>query len=252
MVHQLAASVGISLPVGNAAAQSISDNWVLPAEWQLKMIRVTDGSTQSGDILAWPGHIGIAESGASGTNAISSTGSPGQCVPNINPPRGPRSLPASVFGAVSTRLRLVTTLSGTFDMPIRCAGTSSDAAVLRFEINNDAGGPFSSAGSGTDYDGAPLCFLLNGSYDQIENVVSATLSLCDNTRADGFSIELLTDDTGYFAMQKVIDNGGCLAEARLIRIQDPSSQALPAPRAPVSSSHTEQHNRAPTFGGGSQ
>ena len=219
LVYQIATRAGISLPVGTSATQSNPASWRLPSQWQLEMKLVTDGAIESGDILGWSGHIGIAETGGAIVNVISATGRPGECSANINPPRGPRSLPLSEFGPPTAILRLVTTLSGTFDMPIRCAGQPTDAAVLRFEINNDKGGPFQATGTGTDYDGTPLCFTLAGDYDQASNEVSALLSLCDQSRKDSFSVRLLTDDTGYFPLRKVVDNGGCAGEARLIRLQ---------------------------------
>jgi cell wall-associated NlpC family hydrolase len=236
LVYQLANSAGISLPVGTANTQADPASWVIPDEWQLEMKSITDGSTQSGDIIAWSGHIGIAEDGSADPNVISATGVPGQCAKNIAPPRGPRSLPMSVLSSSigsepTARLRLVTTLSGIFDMGIKCVDQPEEAAVIRFEINNDEGGPFQATGSGTDYDGTPLCFTLDGTYDQTANEVSALLSLCDNSRQDSFAVTLLQDNTGYFPLVKVVDNGGCFAEARLSRIQEEAAQqsSLKAP-----------------------
>ena len=224
LLHQIAVGVGISLPVGTSVTQADPASWVIPEDWQLEMKLVTDGSSQSGDIVAGPGHSGIAESAEADSNVISAVGVPNQCAVNIGGERGPKSLPMSSMvtslGEVTSRLRLVTTLSGTFDMPIKCVDQTTDAGVLRFEINNDDGGPFEAEGEGIDYDGDLLCFNLSGNYDQISNEVSAVLSLCDETRKDSFTVTLLQDGTDYFPLEKVVDNGGCFAEARLIRIQD--------------------------------
>lgn len=220
LVYNIATAAGIPLPQGTAATQGNPDSWGIPPEWQLKMKLITDGLVESGDIVAWSDHIGIAESSGSSSsvNVISSTGQPGDGEKNIKPPRGPRSLLITQLkSSAPTILRLVTTLSGNFDMHIRCQDQPTDAAIVNFSINNDNGGPFQSAGSGTDYNGTPLCFNLNGEYDQNNNIASATLSLCDNSRSDSFVEELLADDTGYFTLTKVIDNGGCTAEARLVR-----------------------------------
>src|SRR6185295_1095855 len=103
----------------------------------------------------------------------------------------------------------------------------TDAGVVTFKIDNDNGGAFKASGTGVDYNGAPLCFNLDGTYDQLANLAVAKLSLCDNTRADSFSQKLLEDDTGYFALTKVKNNGGCFAEARLVRKPDDAPKAAP-------------------------
>jgi hypothetical protein len=100
LISLIWASVGVTAPTSTSdkekpsAAQSIPSRWTLPADWQLQMTLVTDGTIQSGDLVAWKGHIGIAET--SGTTAtahvISSTGHYAECLKNITPPRGPRTL----------------------------------------------------------------------------------------------------------------------------------------------------------------
>jgi hypothetical protein len=237
MIINAAAAAGLTAPV-SSASQANPDNWVLPEDWKLKMKLVTDGSIQTGDIVAWSGHTGIA---LNSSHFVSSTGRPGQCIQNINPPRGPRDLTYSAFGqGMPTKvLRLTTTLSGAWDMKIRCTGAATDAAIIRFNINNDQGGAFTANGAGVDYDGTPLSFLLNGNYNQISNTVDATLAFTDGTRSDRFTQTLLEDATGYFPLTKVIDNGGCDASASLVRVQDPSqpvARVAPAGNAGVPAS----------------
>jgi cell wall-associated NlpC family hydrolase len=221
LITKVAEAAGLSAPAGSAA-QANPANWTFPKEWLLTIKRVTDGSFETGDFVAWPGHIGIAESPGSGASVtvISSTGLPGDCQKNVSPPRGPRPLTIAQLGlgTPTAVLRMVTTLSGTFDMYIRCSDRSSDAAVIRFNINNDSGGPFNATGSGTDYDGSPLSFVLKGDYDQNSNIVKATLHLVDDSRIDSFTQKLLEDDTGYFPLAKVVDNGGCPGSIRLVRV----------------------------------
>jgi hypothetical protein len=221
--------------------QSNPDAWHFPAEWQLKMKEVTDGRIRTGDLLAFPGHIGIASSTGSGSSVtfVSSTGQPNHCKTNITPPRGPRSMTVGAFGATVTRvLRIVTTLSGDYDLYIRCTQQSTDAAVLHFTINNEDGGPFSTTGTGTDYDGSPLTFRLDGTYDQGKNVLDARLTLTNGNRVDGIHVELLEDDTGYFPMTKITDNGGCAASGRLVRVnrQGPAPFPVRTPSSPRASS----------------
>lgn len=226
LIIKIAQVAGLTAPA-SSGPQSIPENWKIPEEWQLKMKLVTDGAIESGDLVAWPGHIGIAESSGSGknVNVISATGRPGECTRNISPPRGPRSLTVGALGrgAPTAVLRLVTTLSGDFDLYIRCTNQSTDAAVIRFRINNDQGGPFRATGTGTDYDGTPLSFVLEGTYDQQSNTLVAKLSLPGGSRVDEINVRLLEDDTGYFTMKKVVDNGGCTASGRLVRVTSPNT-----------------------------
>jgi hypothetical protein len=223
LIGLVAAAGGLTAPAGSGN-QANPASWNIPASWQLKWKVVTDGTIQAGDLLGWPGHIGIAESNGAGTRAnfISSTGAPNACQANMT--KGPRLLPVSAWSGPPTRvLRLVTTLSGDFDMYLRCTGEDTDAAVIRFTINNDEGGPFQATGTGIDYDGTPLSFILEGNYNQITNTLTATLSFTDGTRVDGVEVRLLDDDTGYFPLTKVVDNTGCHASARLVRVQPGAS-----------------------------
>jgi hypothetical protein len=229
LVSRIAEAAGITAPEGSGN-QGNAAQWKFPEAWQLEMKEVTDG-IQTGDILAWPGHIGIAESSGSGlsVNVISSTGIPNECEKNIQPPRGPRSLSIAALGLGSPRvLRLVTTLSGDFDLYIRCTQQSTDAAVIRFTIDNDNGGPFRATGSGIDYDGRPLSFVLEGTYNQDTNVLDALLSLADGSRVDRINVPLLEDDTGYFPLTKVVNNGGCDGSARLVRVNTPAAREAAA------------------------
>lgn len=241
LVIQAAKAADVTAPT-SSVTQGVAENWTFPPEWQLQMKQVTDGSIQTGDIVWWNGHTGLA---IGSTSFVSSTGSPGQCQRNIRPPRGPRELSYTSFGrGMPTKvLRLTTTLSGTWDMYIRCTNEITDAAIIRFNIDNNAGGAFTASGSGVDYGGAPLSFILSGDYDQIANRVDATLAFTDGTRSDQFSQTLLEDDTGYFPLTKVIDNGGCAGSARLVRVS--ATSPLRTPSAPPSGNRP----RAQTWSG---
>lgn len=234
LISLVAAAGGLTAPV-HSSTQADPEQWSIPASWQLQWKVVTDGTIQAGDLLGWPGHIGIAENNGSGTKAsfISSTGAPNECAKNLQPPRGPRFLPVSAWSGTPTVLRLVTTLSGDFDMYIRCTDQTTDAAVIRFTIDNDEGGPFHATGTGIDYNGTPLSFILEGTYNQATNTVDAHLSFTDGSRVDRMQVRLLNDDTGYFPLSKVVNNGGCPASARLVRVQPgPSLPRLRAPAPP--------------------
>lgn len=249
LVSNVASAAGLSAPAGSAA-QATPANWQVPVDWRLRMTAVTQGPMEAGDIIAWDGHVGIADSSSV---VISSTGGPGLCTANINPPRGPRPLTVSQIGlgAPKAVLRLVADLSGDWDMYIRCTGQSTDAAVIRFTISNGGGGTFSATGSGTDYNGAPLSFTLNGNYDPASNIVTATLAFVDGTRSDSFTQKLLADDTGYFPMTKVIDNSGCFGSARLVRVSSATAASVSTSPAVTRSSASSSQAPPPSslYGG---
>lgn len=110
LILKIAEAAGVTAPAGSAA-QSVPSKWNFPKDWELEMRVVTDGTIESGDLVAWPDHIGIAESAGAGlsVNVISSTGGPGLCTSNINPPKGPRSLRISAFPPPTAVLRLIST-----------------------------------------------------------------------------------------------------------------------------------------------
>ena len=238
-IYQIANRNGLRLPRSSTTyTQRLAKTWndAIPDEWKLEMKVVTDGSVENGDIIVWPSHIGLAEVVGSTVAVWSSTGNPRrlettpveQCQRNIVAPRGPRNMLLTTmerpgpqyWGPRTVTLRLVAILSGTLDMQIRCAGETSIVGTVRFEIDNEEGGEFRANGRGTDYDGTPLCFTLSGTYEQTSNDLSATLALCDGSRSDGFSIKFVSDDSGFFGLRKIVNNEGCFAQARLIRVQD--------------------------------
>ena len=87
------------------------------------------------------------------------------------------------------------TLSGTWDAFIYCTSQTTDSAVIRFNIDNDKGGPFKTTGHGTDYNRTPLSFVLSGNDDQVASVASETLFVADGSRSDSFSQKLAVEDS---------------------------------------------------------
>jgi hypothetical protein len=67
--------------------------------------------------------------------------------------------------------------------------------VIRFNIDNDKGGPFKTTGHGTDYNRTPLSFVLSGNDDQVASVASGTLFVADGSRSDSFSQKLAVEDS---------------------------------------------------------
>ena len=84
-------------PNVGVAGQRDETKWAPPLEPNLEMKEVTNGTFKQGDVVAWRGHIGIAQNGGSDPSIISSTGSnsAGACESNRQPPRGPRALKLS-------------------------------------------------------------------------------------------------------------------------------------------------------------
>jgi cell wall-associated NlpC family hydrolase len=229
LIYQMAIAAQMQVVDGQAVNQGDPKNWTIPKDWQLQWKVATDGTYQAGDLVVWSDHIGIVSKAGADPVIISSLGTPGDCDKNLNSSsRGPVSKNLSYVQGRKTEkpftLRLVATLSGAWDAFIRCTSQTTDAAVIRFNIDNDKGGPFETTGHGTDYNGTPLSFVLSGNYDQVASVASGTLFLADGSRSDSFSQKLVADDTGYFAMTKVINNGGCAISMRLNRVKVTTTQ----------------------------
>ncbi len=232
MVFQIAQAADIPIPAGGASTQGKASTWedAMPTSWNLKVKEVPSGEAlESGDIVSWGHHIGIAGKEGGVMKIFQSNGgySESYCEKNYGPNRGPRAVKWTSIkkwfkdddGDVikPTVLRIVVVLSGEFDFHLRCEGQTRDASTFKLEINNDDGGPFSAMGTGTDYNGTPLSITLSGSYDQAKNVLSGDLVPTPN-RKDRFEVKLNEDDSGYFTLSKVKDNGGCTVQGRLVRI----------------------------------
>jgi hypothetical protein len=138
-IYNVAMAAGISAPLGDntvppSVAQSQPANYIVPSGLSLQL--VTDGSIQAGDILAWPGsrHVGIANSPA---EVISSTGTSNDCIPNINPPKGPRTLTIGGLrlGQPTATLRLVSGIPpGTYTSTFTMAGPAGVGCVYTYTL----------------------------------------------------------------------------------------------------------------------
>jgi len=143
LVAQLALQVGISLPAKDALQQGDAGNWKPPSDWQIKMQTVGDGTIETGDILAWSTHIGIADVAGSEVAVISSTGHKGECAYNIVPKAGPRSMPleyltATKLGKPALTLRL-TAMGGGGNgggTPTTATSTTSTSSTTTTTINS--------------------------------------------------------------------------------------------------------------------
>jgi len=76
-------------------------------------------------------------------------------------------------------------------------------------------------GIGNDYDGSRLSYVISGDYIEATGEVNAEINWAfeDSSvkRVDGFSTNLDTADTGDVPLTKVVDNGGCYGEIRIVK-----------------------------------
>jgi hypothetical protein len=112
------------------------------------------------------------------------------------------------------------TVSGTWRVYLRCAGSAEDAVVFEVDIIQ-SGDNFTGSGSGEDYDGTPLNVTLQGAYFTYGNQISGTLTIRSESRPDridGFTVTLL-NDTGYVPTSNDNSSTGCDKEARFLKIE---------------------------------
>ncbi len=239
---------------GSAVAESDTTNWkkaLAAAGSDYSNIRAQSftssqlalNQVQSGDIVYFYGndnngnsgivHIGIALTDPNGNLMLyqSNGRSSSMCQKNYDGKHGPRRIAVNApiaqsgwnftdYGVV----RLVASISGNWNAYIRCADASYDAITLglKFPVVNN--GTYQATGSGTDYTGEAINVTISGNYSVTTNTLTGTIvyqfpSAPTEQRSDQFSISLNYDDTGYSDLTKVIDNGGCSAQIRLVNQQ---------------------------------
>ena len=274
-VAQMAKEAGLSGFPDGTSNQGVAENWntILEKDEKWKDIFMKDfkkiplDELQNGDIIIWSQHIGMIAGTGSESFLFNSNGGTGKdCVTkdgkldencikiehekNRGLYRGPNPIP--IRKAVFTKgywggnyriLRLVTNITGEWQLKLRCAGEATDALDLTVELKAlGTDEPytvirkFSGTGVGLDYDGETVINAkLEGEYNQETNKmkakISTTFSNSSEVREDSFEVLLQQDDTGYFPTTKTIDNGGCDAEARLInkKIEEPDARIQAKP-----------------------
>jgi len=114
----------------------------------------------------------------------------------------------------------ITTVEGTWNFHLRCAGESSDASLITLNLNETTGGSYSGSGSGTDYNGTPMQHTLSGFYNSsnhnMTGELTSTFSGSSCVRVDNFNITLDSGDSGYFFMNQT-QACGCDGEGRLVK-----------------------------------
>lgn len=252
-VYEMALAGGVNLGNrSNLSAAAETD----PATWQnaiqangdeYKKIRVEDVSNEinnqdskleTGDIIyfydakgAAAHHIGIVLKDAAGQiYFLNSYGNPdANCDTHFS--KGPSLLSIQkqswfANGYNYGVLRIITDISGNWNLFIRCKDQSYDAIKysIKFETSKNDNN-VTGKGSGIDYDGQTVVNVeFTGQYIRNDNVLRGKLNFTFPTnpsgnRVDSFEIRLNDDDTGYFNIQKVVDNSGCYIQTKLINLE---------------------------------
>ena len=123
-------------------------------------------------------------------------------------------------------LRVVTDISGNWEVGIRCTGQSYDAIKYKVEfVSSKNDDNITGSGKGIDYEGTTEVEVkFKGEYQKETNILKGKMvfnfpSVPSQNREDSFSVKLNYDDTGYFDAAKVVDNGGCQIQLKLINLE---------------------------------
>lgn len=249
-IYQMAKAAGINVGILNAQGLANPTVWQKAIQAQGKeyeKIRVEDISEdingqdsklETGDILYFYNESGVGihhiamvlKDATTGIYFLNSYGNPDKnCESHFQ--KGPSILKIenkTWFNSTGKYgvLRIVTDISGKWDVFIRCNGQTYDAVKYNISFitsKNDEN--VSGEGNGVDYDGVSLLNVkFTGQYVKQENLLKGKLSFSspnnsNGNRSDSFEIRLNDDDTGYFNAKKVIDNGGCYLQLRLVNLE---------------------------------
>ena len=114
------------------------------------------------------------------------------------------------------------TTEASYNVGFRCEGQSYDVVYFDFTISQESSNTIDITEEFNDYDGSPMRVHITASYDASMNVLDGMLDFYfyndpGQERKDGFSVSLATDDSGYVACSKIVDNGGCYTEIRIYK-----------------------------------
>src|SRR5690606_21923614 len=134
-------------------------------------------------------------------------------------------------------VRIVTDISGDWLLYGRCQDQTTDAFSLTLTFVSEEDQDVTASGSGTDYDGDPLFVVLEGTYLQDTNTLSADINFSfpdtGGSRIDTFERRLNEDDTGYFPATLVYHStNGCDLAVRLVNQETappPARQSASSP-----------------------
>lgn len=187
---------------------------------------------QTGDIIFWPNapHIGLIIQEVPLTvvqSNGSSSSAENECSRNASPGRGPsakillESRNSWLWNGNYANYRIIrinAEISGKWDFKLRCIGQTTDVVNIPLNFPTKEDNKFQITTNATDYNGGSLNLVFNFSYSKKTNVLDCSFVVNGNggARTDKFSVLLQKDDTGYITCTKVVANGGCVVQARLI------------------------------------
>ncbi|MCF0075178.1 hypothetical protein LZD49_32140 [Dyadobacter sp. CY261] len=155
-----------------------------------------------------------------------------ECESKFGPNRGCRQIPltgVSWFGQKWGALRLVTDITGKWQMQLKCdwAEDNDVAVVFDIEFTGQQGSnqliSITGKGEGTDYDDDQLFVEFKGTYNPVLNVLEGRFYINGEDggepRMDDIKVRLDKDDTGFVSVTSIVrDEGTCPAEVRMINL----------------------------------
>ena len=117
-----------------------------------------------------------------------------------------------------------------YNLAFRCTNWDYDVINFSFSLNNTTGNVINYTTEATDYNGSQMRVHITAKYNASTQTLDGIFDFFfyddpGQQRKDGFSVSLVTDDSGYVDCSKVVDNGGCYAA---LRIYKQSSRAAAA------------------------
>jgi hypothetical protein len=247
LIYQLTQTAKLlTFPAGNAAYQGEVTTWNNAFKNSAEFTKLTaelidnipPNEMIAGDVIYWKNggvvtHTGVVLHTADNNLKIFQSNGTSEaakdCDANYGPKRGPRSIYVSAvnlaeFGDSYYIIRPSADISGNWTVRLRCQNQTTDAVTADITFKTKEDNSFTASGSGTDYTGEPLNVKITGVYKKKENKLEGDLEFSfvnspDDGRKDHFIVILNEDETPYIQTSKVVDNGGCAVEMKLINTE---------------------------------
>lgn len=109
---------------------------------------------------------------------------------------------------------------GQYHLDFRCAAQTYDVVSFDFNLNNSFGNVIDHTTEVTDYNGEPLRVHITATFDASRQTLNGVFdwysyNYPEQKRKDGFTVSLVTNDSGYVICNKIVDNGGCEGALRI-------------------------------------
>jgi chitodextrinase len=131
--------------------------------------------------------------------------------------------------ALTNPVCVTTKAAGSWSAEVACSGEAYQV-FFNFDLDVSTNSTVQADGTGDDYDGTPLAFVLTGVYSQGSGILNGSItwsftgSPC--IRVDDFSASLGSGDSGNVIMDQV-EACGCTAEIRFISSGTESAASIP-------------------------